>query len=251
MSAKPISEYWLAGLDSQNGPGEKSVAEPDIDWRDRLIQTERGIKACLENTLVALEYAPEWKGVLHFDESALQVVARVSPPWDSCTVPFVWRDDHDVRAAAWMQRRGIMVSKEIAGQAIQTVARLFPFHPIRDYLKELVWDEISRIDDWLTLYLGADSSDYVRAVGKKWLIGAVARIFKPGCKNDTCLVLEGPQGILKSTALRTLGAPWFTDEISDLGTKDAAMQVRAACGLSSWRSWTRWDVPKRAGRRRS
>jgi putative DNA primase/helicase len=50
-------------------------------------------------------------------------------------------------------------------------------------------------------------------------------VFKPGCKNDTCLVLEGPQGLLKSTALRTLAVP-FTDEISDLGTKDAAMRVR-------------------------
>jgi predicted P-loop ATPase len=119
-----------------------------------------------------------------------------------------------------------MVSKEIAGHAIQTVAREFPFHPIREYLNGLVWDKTPRIDDWLTLYLGADPSEYARAVGSKWLIGAVARIFRPGCKNDTCLVLEGPQGALKSTALRTLGAPWFTDEMSDLGTKDAALQVR-------------------------
>ncbi len=125
-----------------------------------------------------------------------------------------------------MQRQGIMVTKEIAGQAIQTVARVFPFHPIREYLNGLVWDGISRIDDWLTLYLSVDASDYARAIGSKWLIGAVARVFKPGCKNDTCVVLEGPQGLLKSTALRTLATPWFTDEISDLGTKDAAMQVR-------------------------
>jgi putative DNA primase/helicase len=225
MNAQPIEPDWLAGLDSHRALPHKSIAEPG-EWRDRLIQSQKGIKACLENALVALEHAPEWQGVLRFDESALQVVTKAMPPWDSRVAPFAWRDDDDVRAAAWMQRQGIMVSKEVTGHAIQTVARAFPFHPIRDYLNKLAWDGTPRIDDWLTLYLGADASAYAQAVGSKWLIGAAARIFKPGCKNDTCLVLEGPQGILKSTALRTLSTPWFTDEISDLGTKDAAMQVR-------------------------
>jgi predicted P-loop ATPase len=219
MSAEPAANSdWLAGL------GQR--AESGGDWRDRLIQNQKGIKACLQNALVALEYAPEWNDVLHFDVSALQVVAKAPPPWKSRAIPFPWRDEDDVRAAAWMQQQGIMVSKDVVGQAIQAVARVFPFHPIRDYLTRLVWDKIPRIDDWLTLYLSADPSEYTRAIGAKWLIGAVARIFKPGCKNDTCLVLEGPQGLLKSTALRTLAAPWFTDEMSDLGTKDAAMQVR-------------------------
>lgn len=226
MSAEPIASDWLAGLGSRGGRAEESIAEPAGDWREGLIQNERGIKACLQNALVALERAPEWKGVLHFDQSALQVIAKAPPPWDSRPVPFPWCDEDDVRAAAWMQQQSIMVSKEITGQAIQTVARVFPFHPIREYLNGLEWDGLSRIDDWLTLYLSLDPSDYIRAVGSKWLIGAVARVFKPGCKNDTCLVLEGPEGLLKSTALRTLATPWFTDEISDLGTKDAAMQVR-------------------------
>lgn len=231
MNAEPVvSPEWLAGLDPPAGlstPTKESIAEPGSDWRDRLIRSQKGITmACLQNVLVALEHAPEWHGVLHFDESALHVVAKAAPPWDSRAAPFTWRDDDDVRAAAWMQRKGIMVSKEIAGQAVQTIAREFPFHPIRDYLNELVWDKITRINDWLTLYLSVDPSEYARAVSSKWLIGAVARIFNPGCKNDTCLVLEGPQGLLKSTALRTLATPWFTDEISDLGTKDAAMQVR-------------------------
>ena len=126
-----------------------------------------------------------------------------------------------------------MVSKEIAGQAVQTIAREFPIHPIREYLDGLQWDRVSRIDDWLTLYLGVDPSEYVRAVGSKWVIGAVARIMRPGCKNDTCLVLEGPQGLLKSTALKTLAGPWFTDEIADLGTKDAALQVTMRVAIRS------------------
>ena len=64
-------------------------------------------------------------------------------------------------------------------------------------------------------------------MGAKWLIGGVARIFQPGCKVDTCLILEGEQGLLKSTALRTLaGDAFFTDDIADLGSKDSVMQTR-------------------------
>ncbi len=197
-------------------------------WTADLITTLKGRPAaCLENALVALRSAPEWTDVLHFNESSLQVTAKSSPPWDSRAVPFSWRDDDDVRAAAWMQRNGIMVSQEIAGQAIQTVAREHGFHPIRDYLDPLKWDGVKRIDDWLTLYLGADPSDYVRAVGAKWLVGAVARVYQPGCKNDTCLILEGPQGGLKSTSLRTLtGDEFFADDIADLGSKDSVLQTR-------------------------
>ncbi len=63
-------------------------------------------------------------------------------------------------------------------------------------------------------------------MGSRWLISAIARIFRPGAKADCCLILEGPQGIRKSTALRTLAGEYFTDELADLGSKDAAMQIR-------------------------
>jgi predicted P-loop ATPase len=228
MSAESMTTPdWLTGVGEQAASREHHpIAEAAVDWQERLLRNRKGPMGCLQNVLVALQYAPDWRRVLHFDESALHVVAKAPPPWGSRAAPFVWHDEDDVRTAAWMQRQGIMVSKEIAGQAVQTIAREFPFHPIREYLNGLAWDKIPRINDWLTLYISVDPSDYARAVGAKWLIGAVARIFQPGCKNDTCLVLEGPQGLLKSTALRTLACPWFTDEISDLGTKDAAMQVR-------------------------
>jgi predicted P-loop ATPase len=99
-------------------------------------------------------------------------------------------------------------------------------HPIRAYLDSLKWDGIKRIDDWLTLYLGVDPSDYARDVGAKFLIGGIARVYRPGVKHDTCLILEGPQGALKSTALRTLaGADFFADDIAELGSKDSVMQT--------------------------
>jgi len=85
-----------------------------------------------------------------------------------------------------------------------------------------------RVDRWLTTYLGTAETAYSRAVGSRWLISAVARIFRPGSKADCCLILEGPQGTRKSTALRTLAGEYFTDELADLGSKDAAMQTRGA-----------------------
>jgi predicted P-loop ATPase len=180
------------------------------------------------NAIIALQYAPEWRGVLHFDESSLTIIVRRPPPLGkNPAVPFTWADEHDVLAAAWLQHQSISVNKEIAGQAVHAVAREHSFHPIRDYLNSLKWDGRKRIDAWLTLYLGVAPSNYVKAVGAKFLISAVARIFIPGCKVDTCLILEGPQGAQKSTALRTLaGAEFFTDDISELGSKDSVMQTR-------------------------
>ena len=83
-----------------------------------------------------------------------------------------------------------------------------------------------RLDTWLITLSRHRQHDYVRAVGARWLISAVARVFHPGAKADCALILEGPQGIKKSTALSVMAQPWFTDRLSDLGSKDAAMETK-------------------------
>lgn len=238
----------------------KTKTEPNIDWvpeptnigqgwKNRLlVSSQNRILAVVANAIRALRYAPEWRDVLRFNESTFATVAKVAAPFEhSPAVPFAWRDEHDILTAAWLQHQGISVNKDIAGQAVQAVAREHCFHPIRDYLNSLNWDSIPRIDDWLTLYLGVESSDYARAVGAKWLIGAVARVFNPGCKCDCCLILEGPQGTLKSTALRTLaGTEFFSDDIAELGSKDSVMQTRGVwiIELSELDSMTKAEVSR-------
>jgi predicted P-loop ATPase len=187
--------------------------------------TEGRILPVLANAIAAFRHAPEWGGVLAFNEFGFGTVVLKPAPWG--VVPKgEWTDHEDRLAAEWLQRQGVLVSVDVAGQAVQTVARDHPFHPVKTYLQGLEWDGVERLDRWLSSYLGADDTDYSRAVGSRWLISAVARIFQPGAKADCCLILEGPQGIRKSTALRTIAGEYFTDELADLGSKDAAMQTR-------------------------
>ena len=93
------------------------------------------------------------------------------------------------------------------------------YNPIKEYLSNLIWDGELRLDTWLVNAVGAEDGLYTRAVGSKFLMGSVARIFEPGVKFDNVLVLEGAENIGKSTVFRTLSHPWFCDSI-DLTQSD-------------------------------
>jgi predicted P-loop ATPase len=115
--------------------------------------------------------------------------------------------------------------------ATRMVAGANRFHPVRDYLHSLKWDGTGRIETWLIDYFGAEDTPFVRAVSRTWLLGAVARILTPGCKFDFMLILEGMQGLEKSTAFNILAAKdeWFTDNLQgDLHNKDAVQNLQGA-----------------------
>lgn len=105
-----------------------------------------------------------------------------------------------------------------------------PFHPVRDYLDSLKWDGVERLDDWLVRYCGVDETPYARAVGRLMLIAAVRRVRQPGSKHDEMLVLEGPEGLSKSTLLETLAVhdDWFSDSLP-LNADDKKM-IESASG---------------------
>lgn len=103
--------------------------------------------------------------------------------------------------------------------AITELSERNHFHPVREYLDNLVWDGEKRLDEWLAKTTGTDDNAYSRAVGSKYLMAAVARIYHPGIKFDNVLVFEGEENMGKSTIFRTLSNPWFTDSI-DLMQRD-------------------------------
>ncbi len=182
----------------------------------------------LLNAHLALRTAPEWAGVLGFDEMRQKVRTIAPAPFGDGPVPRDWINNDDTKTAIWMQENGIDVGPEIAAKAVQAVAHDRPFNPLRDYLKSLSWDGTPRLDSWLTVYLSAEQSDLSRAVGKCWMISAAARVLEPGCKADSMIILEGPQGCGKSSALRILGGEFFRDYLPDIHSKDASLQLFGA-----------------------
>jgi putative DNA primase/helicase len=199
------------------------------DWRDQLILDKEGkIIANLANLILILTEAPKWKGVLGYDEFNALVVIKRRPPWGEEASNTPWTDHHESQVRVWFQREGrISPSAGDVGRAVQAAARYNPFHPLRAYFEALAWDGVPRLESWLQRYFHVEDSEYVRAIGPRYLISAVARIYKPGCQVDHTLVLEGPQGKQKSAALRTLAIQddWFTDRLSHLASKDAALEL--------------------------
>jgi predicted P-loop ATPase len=202
---------------------------PQEEWTHDLKLTEKGApRAMLANAIIALRQSPDWIGSLSHNPFTLDTSLDAAPPWDaglSTWKPRVWCEHDDLNLTFWMQNQRIVIDPNKAAQAVEMVARDRIVHPVLDHLDGLHHDGIPRLDTWLTQFLGAEDTAYHREVGRAMLIAAIARIRDPGCKVDTVPILEGPQGAMKSTSVRTLFDPWFSDEVADLGSKDAAMQM--------------------------
>lgn len=196
--------------------------------------TKGGVKLQndIVNAVTILTYDPRWRNLLRFDQFAQKIIFTRAPHWhadDAPTKPF----DHFSDAAlncldTWMRRNyGLEIEPSKILQAVVIVAGRDGFNPLQDWLNRLEWDGKERLDEWTTTYLGAESTDYTRIAGRKWMISAVARGLSPGCKADHVLVLEGDQGRGKSTALGVLaGEAWFTDTPIDIGNKDAYLSIQ-------------------------
>lgn len=203
-------------------------------WRSGLILTkkDRTPKKCLANVLHVLAKHPEWHGVIAFDAFAEAVVCLKEPPTREQDRPQGsligdWTDEDSARTVAWISSNcDFEPSVEMVEQAILSVGRKHEVHPVRDYLEGLKWDGVQRLPQLLVKYFGAASTAYVQAVGLKWMISAVARAFRPGCQADYMLVLEGVQGIGKSTGARTLGGDWYADTGIVVGDKDSYQALR-------------------------
>lgn len=227
-------------------PEAESASRPNRpieDWEKLLHRSEQGgLKPVLINVDLALRNHPDWNGVLAYDEFKQKIrVVKQPPIGGNC--PRDWSDEDDTKAAIWMQDKGIYVGSDLVSRSVKSISSENKVHAVREYLSGLTWDGERRLDSWLSDFLGVEKSEYSMSVGRMWMISAVARIMKPGCQADYMLVLEGAQGIKKSSALQVLaGQDWFCDQLPDLHNKDSQIQL-----FGSWIvEWAELDAMRRA-----
>jgi len=150
------------------------------------------------------------KDLVGFNELSHRIEFTKIPPWRDQKVATFSNMDY-VQMKFWMAtRREINFSSEVVEEAVVIAAMDNKFNPLVDFIDTLEWDGVKRLDTWLQTYCGADDNDYVRTVGRITLISAIARGYEPGCKVDTMMILEGPQGQGKGTLVEILGGKFAT-----------------------------------------
>ena len=204
---------------------EEIEADPDA-WKAELKITEKGVLAqTIENVVIILRRDPKLAGALALNEMDHNIVVKSSLPWRKVAGASQWVDADDAALRFYLERKYGIASKDKIFDAVNVVAGENKFHPVRDYLNGCSWDGVPRVETLLIDYLGADDNAYTRAVTRKALAAAVARVFRPGCKFDYMLTLRGAQGLGKSNLIARLGGKWFSDSFSTMQGKEAYEQV--------------------------
>lgn len=204
----------------------------DESWMDDLERDKGGnIKSTSGNIVLILENARGLKNNLRRNDFTHTDEVVTHLPWRKVTPPLnnKWGNDDDARLRVYLERYYGIKGKETILNCFTEVTTSHRYHPVRDYLSALEWDGEERAETLLIDYLGAEDTDLVRTVTRKFLAAAVARVFRPGCKFDYVTVLQGREGIGKSTLLLQLaGKGWFNDSMVDLSGKDAMEMLQGS-----------------------
>jgi predicted P-loop ATPase len=224
---RPIPPCPVALPLPPTAPAEQSIATARPAWQHEcLTDANSKILPVLANAVFAIEGETRLANSLAYDEM-MRTTMFLNPFIGGVAASRPLTDGDVVKIQQFIQRSGISrIGKEPVGDAVNLVAKERSFHPVRDYLEALQWDGVNRLDKWLATYLGTEATPYEAAIGRMFLIAMVARIFRPGCKADYMLVLEGSQGALKSSACNVLAGIWFSDAMPEVGSKDAQQHLR-------------------------
>lgn len=218
MTAENVIPIWKAQLQRRAGPTGEMKLVP-----------------CLENVVLILSHDADYEGCFARNELSGETELRKKPPAvPGLLVPRLGPIDDYVLSytrAALSTRQDIRVGAELGASGIEAAARQCCYNPLRDYLRSLRWDGVQRLGTWLARYLGAAQSPYTENVGRWWLISAIARAFRPGCQADHVLILEGPQGAGKSSAIGILGGAWYLGKLPPLRDYDKAAHALAGAWM--------------------
>ena len=211
-----------AGAETDFSGGE------DIDWQKHLQYEPRSmvLKNNLHNITLIMENDPNLKGIV-FNQLADGLEIKGEVPWKHPAR--FWRDADDAQLISFVDSHYGSFSERNYRIAVTKVTDDRSYHPIREMFESLPpWDKVRRAETVLIDYLGAEDNRYVRAVTRKSLCAAYMRVHYPGIKFDNMIVLNGAQGIGKSTLISSLGGEWFSDSLalSDMNDKTAAEKLQ-------------------------
>ena len=222
---QPIKDTEVIGETQDQKPETKDP----LAWLKELETTKGGAyKETVGNFHLIFTHDPRFTHIA-WNEHARQLEVRDPQllPWKQTQPGWTENDDAQLKTTIAADYKGIYAPTKM-NDALQAAAAERSFHPVRDYFNQLPpWDGIQRLDTLLVDVLGAEDTEYTRAVTRKTLVAAHRRTFHPGVKFDQVLTLVGPQGIGKSTIFARLAGQWFSDSltITDMKDKTAAEKL--------------------------
>lgn len=223
-SFKAMNEFAVADekvklLLMQERENKAKTEFEDEDWKTALELDRQGrVKDTLENLVLAVRN-DEGLGTIAFNLHRDGIDVKSGLPWKQ--IKPGWNDSDFAALKVYLNKRYGIYSPSKTKDALVAVASERAYHPVKDYLDNLpAWDGVKRVDTLLIDYLGAEDTEYTRAVIRKTLVAAVARIYQPGTKFDSVLILNGPQGIGKSTLFAKLAGAWFSDSLTLADMRD-------------------------------
>lgn len=191
------------------------------NWQTALELDKQGkIKDTLDNIVLIIRNDSELESIA-FNKHRDGIDARDGLPWEQ--MKGGWNDSDNAALKVYLSNKYGIYSPTKTKDAILAVAAERSYHPIKEYLDHLPeWDGIDRVETLLIDYFNATGNSYTRAVTRKMMVAAVTRIYQPGTKFDSVLILNGPQGIGKSTFFAKLAGDWFSDSLTLTDMKDKA-----------------------------
>ena len=219
MSDFALKDEKVKAVFAEERKAQASEEFSDEDWQKALELDKAGkVKNTLQNLTVILMNDPLLKPLV-FNQLLDGMEIKGDVPWRHPSK--FWRDADDAQLISYVDSHYGTFSARNYDIAVAKVTDDRSYHPIREFIENLPeWDKVPRVDTLLIDYLGADDKEYVRAVTRKTLCAAIKRVLYPGCKFDSMLVLNGPQGVGKSTLIAKLAGEWFSDSLNLGDTKD-------------------------------
>ena len=219
MSDFALKDEKVKEVFAEERKAQASEEFSDENWQKALELDKSGkVKNTLQNLTVILMNDPLLKPLV-FNQLLDGMEIKGDVPWRHPSK--FWRDADDAQLISYVDSHYGIFSARNYDIAVAKVSDDRSYHPIREFIDNLPeWDGIKRVDTLLVDYLGANDNEYVRAVTRKTLCAAIKRVLCPGCKFDSMLVLNGPQGVGKSTLIAKLAGEWFSDSLNLGDTKD-------------------------------